>query len=194
MMNSTRMIAAREPIGRSAPIPRPGRRSSSKCIAGALLGLALCAQAADKPWEVRDANGKLMGRFIGAPTVSSAVQLTVGGKKYVVRVYSAFDAHGQPSVSEIDYLSDPVYFKSTDCTGMPYVWTGLFWGTRWAVVNVSASGQVLLYPAGTVTETVQLRSERDQTGNCIAANYPTGAAAEAPIDITTMFKRPFTLH
>lgn len=183
-----------------------------KVIAAAMLASTVSgALAAPLPWEVQDARGQRMGRFLGAGfsstidpmpnrAYSGAVQVSIDAKKYFIALAPGF-VNGYPSTGLLDYYSPwNLVYASSDCTGPAYADAVMNLGVQYSIAYVdAASGQVLLYPLG--------QEIRMMTANSIMAPDGRGACLQnfsittyaipvsgAAVDITTNFARPFKIR
>jgi len=160
----------------------------AKTIAGiASILLASATAFADEPFALYDANGIRVGRFD-----YDSVQLTVTGQPYMVRMQG--DRH---SMSTLDYEATTIYFESQDCTGRKLAFHGRPYGAPSAIARVDPSGRVVLLPFGKRWKTTYVYSYLPKDRKCHGFGIPSDlAVAELgdPIDITTLYTRPFTVR
>jgi hypothetical protein len=150
----------------------------------------------DKPFQVFDANGKLIGRFYGQGTSGgAAMQMTVSQQRLLVGIQIAQDADGSYSLLGIDFAAGQTYYTTSDCSGQGYgSWP--YYQLPTGVINITSSGKVLVYPMQLTKQTVMLAGYRDSQGNCFASQpvQQTVVPVDAPIDITGKYARPFTIE
>jgi hypothetical protein len=154
---------------------------------------AFCADgpAWEKPFALRDANGLHMGRFL-----DYGVQLNLGKQRVLVHLAQGRQPDNYFSPITLDWPFHYIYYANAACTGQAYTDDYSSWGMPEAIVSAFDNGKVLLYPRGISGAQVTFRSVmysdsvcRDGT-NTLDEAVPLGD----PIDITTLYRRPFTVE
>lgn len=159
-------------------------KSPAALVAATIVSLA---HASSAPFELIDAHGKKAGRVL----TQTVVQIKVASNAYLVEVVAATDVQDHV-VPGVDVLIDLLFFATRDCTGQAYGrFFGALNGAASATAYQSGSGRLMLYPNGAVT-VMDVRSWLDASGRCTGFSHRGEyTTLGTPVDITTLYARPF---
>lgn len=171
-------------------------RNLCAAIACALFQMPIQANAGPiaQPLRVVDTNGKIVGQ-LGSAGGPAAAYLTIGG------LDTALLLSGQSSISGrspfLSYYYESVYFASTDCSGVSYIY-GYVTG-RLASAMVRSGGRDLLFVSNALeTKDISYSSYlHPGTGVCVLGSAgPVGLfpVLQGPIDLTDKFLPPFRIR